>query len=89
MTLKTIRFILLSIAFLFAFQIQAKKQGVINLGDELIEGNLENPELLTLLNRKKRSFKNLIKLRENFLPEMRRSAENILHQSRGREHQKE
>ena len=54
-----------------------KKQTVINFDDYLIEGNIKKPELLYLLQKKQFNFKKLIKLRENFLPEMGRTAEDI------------
>lgn len=67
-----------------AVSAQSKKQSQddkrttdINFEDELIEGEVKKPELLYLLQRKQFNFKRLIKLRENFLPEMNRTAEDI------------
>lgn len=54
-----------------------KKTTSINFEDELIEGEVKKPELLYLLQKKQFNFKRLIKLRENFLPEMERTAEGI------------
>jgi hypothetical protein len=54
-----------------------KKTTAINFDDELIEGELKKPELMYLLQKKQFNFKKLIKLRENFLPEMERAAEDI------------
>ena len=54
-----------------------KRTTSINFEDELIEGEVKKPELLYLLQRKQFNFKRLIKLRENFLPEMSRTAEEI------------
>ncbi len=54
-----------------------KKQTNIDFEDELVEGELKKPELFYLLQKKQFNFKRLIKLRENFLPEMRRDAEEI------------
>ena len=54
-----------------------KKKTSIDFEDELIEGELKKPELFYLLQKKQFNFKRLIKLRENFLPEMRRTAEDI------------
>lgn len=54
-----------------------KKTTAINFEDELIEGEVKKPELLYLLQKKQFNFKRLIKLRENFLPEMNRTAEEI------------
>ncbi len=58
-----------------------KKTTSINFEDELVEGEVKKPELLYLLQKKQFNFKRLIKLRENFLPEMGRDAEEI---NRGR-----
>ena len=54
-----------------------KKQTNINFEDELVEGELKKPELFYLLQKKQFNFKRLIKLREDFLPEMRRDADEI------------
>ena len=54
-----------------------KRTTSINFEDELIEGEVKKPELLYLLQKKQFNFKRLIKLRENFLPEMGRTAEDI------------
>lgn len=56
---------------------KGKRQTVINFEDELIEGDVKKPELMYLLQRKQFNFKRLIKLRENFLPEMRSSGEEL------------
>lgn len=55
----------------------AKKETSINFEDELVEGELKKPELFYLLQKKQFNFKRLIKLREDFLPEMRRDADEI------------
>ncbi|MCB9086124.1 MAG: hypothetical protein H6624_17420 [Bdellovibrionaceae bacterium] len=54
-----------------------KRRTSINFEDELIEGEVKKPELFYLLQKKQFNFKRLIKLRENFLPEMRRTAEDL------------
>jgi hypothetical protein len=54
-----------------------KKTTSINFEDELVEGEVKKPELLYLLQKKQFNFKRLIKLRENFLPEMSRTAEDV------------
>ena len=55
---------------------EPKKQ-TLSFEDELIEGGAQKPELFYLLQQKNFNYKRLIKLRENFLPEMRRTAEDI------------
>lgn len=54
-----------------------KKKTRIDFEDELVEGELKKPELFYLLQKKQFNFKRLIKLRENFLPEMRRDADEV------------
>jgi hypothetical protein len=54
-----------------------KRKTSIDFEDELIEGELKKPELFYLLQKKQFNFKRLIKLREDFLPEMRRSTEDV------------
>ncbi|MCB0357904.1 MAG: hypothetical protein KDD40_12895 [Bdellovibrionales bacterium] len=54
-----------------------RRRTTINFEDELVEGVVQKPELLYLLQKKQFNFKRLIKLRKNFLPEMRRTAEDI------------
>lgn len=56
---------------------QTSKRTVINFDDELVEGDVTKPELSYLLQKKQFNFGRLIKLRENFLPEMRRTAEEV------------
>lgn len=54
-----------------------KKKTKIDFEDELVEGELKKPELFYLLQKKQFNFKRLIKLREDFLPEMRRDADEV------------
>lgn len=53
------------------------KKKTLSFEDELIEGGAQKPELFYLLQQKNFNYKRLIKLRENFLPEMRRNAEDV------------
>lgn len=53
------------------------KQQTLSFEDELIEGESAKPELAYLLQKRNFNYKKLIKLRENFLPEMRRTAEDV------------
>lgn len=54
-----------------------KRKQKIDFEDELVEGELKKPELFYLLQKKQFNFKRLIKLREDFLPEMRRDADEV------------
>ena len=53
------------------------RKQTLNFEDELVEGSAQKPELFYLFQKKNFNFKRLIKLRENFLPEMRRNTEDI------------
>jgi hypothetical protein len=65
------------VAIGFRSEAEEKKKATIDFEDELVEGELKNPELFYLLQKKQFNYKRLIKLRENFLPEMRRDAEDM------------
>lgn len=60
-------------------QTAAKKErkATLSFEDELVEGSTQKPELFYLFQKKNFNYKRLIKLRENFLPEMRRTTEDI------------
>jgi hypothetical protein len=49
----------------------------LNFEDELVEGETDKPELFYLFQKKNFNYKRLIKLRENFLPEMRKTSEEV------------
>ncbi len=56
---------------------KADRKQVIDFEDELVEGSAQKPELFYLFQKKNFNYKRLIKLRENFLPEMRKTSEDI------------
>lgn len=53
------------------------KKTTVNFEDQLIEGQTAKPELFYLLQQRSPNFKRLIKLRENFIPEMQDTAEDM------------
>ncbi|MCB0377559.1 MAG: hypothetical protein KDD33_03640 [Bdellovibrionales bacterium] len=53
------------------------KRTTINFEDQLIKGQNQKPDLLYLLQKKQLNYKRLIRLREDFLPEMRESANEV------------
>jgi hypothetical protein len=55
---------------------QQKKQS-LNFEDELVEGQTSKPELFYLFQKKNFNYKRLIRLRENFVPEMRKTSEDL------------
>lgn len=54
-----------------------QRKATLNFEDELVEGSTQKPELFYLFQKKNFNYKRLIKLRENFLPEMRKTSEDI------------
>jgi hypothetical protein len=54
-----------------------KKKTVIDFNDVTLEGELTKPEGSYLINRKRTRFGNLIKLRNDFLPELQKSVDNL------------
>ena len=54
-----------------------RKRTVIDFNDVTVEGELTKPEGSYLLNRNKTRFQSLIKLRDNFNPELQKSADNL------------
>jgi hypothetical protein len=54
-----------------------RKRTKIDFEDELVEGELKKPELFYLLQKKQFNFKRLIKLRDDFIPEMRRDGDDV------------
>lgn len=59
------------------FRNKSEKKQTLNFEDELVEGSAQKPELFYLFQKKNFNYKRLIKLRENFLPEMRKTAEDV------------
>jgi len=54
-----------------------EKKTSLNFEDELVEGQASKPELFYLFQKKNFNYKRLIRLRENFIPEMRKTSEDI------------
>jgi hypothetical protein len=57
-----------------------KQTKVYNLDfeDELVEGGVQKPDLFYLIQRKNFNYRKLVRLRENFLPEMKETSEHLL-----------
>lgn len=53
------------------------RKEVLSFDDELVQGSAQKPELFYLLQKKRFNYKRLIRLRKNFLPEMRKASENV------------
>lgn len=56
---------------------RTERKATLNFEDELVEGSTQKPELFYLFQKKNFNYSRLIKLRENFLPEMRKATEDV------------
>lgn len=54
-----------------------RKKQVIDFSDVNVEGDLTRPEGAYALTKKKTSFKSLIKVRDNFNPELQKSVDSL------------
>ena len=54
-----------------------RKLTVIDFNDVTVEGELTKPEGSYVLNRNRTRFPSLIRLRDNFNPELQKSADNL------------
>lgn len=70
-------FIFIALLFAGVDSHAQKKRTNINFEDQLIRGEVQKPELFYIMQKKQFNFGRLIKLRENFLPEMRKTSEVI------------
>jgi hypothetical protein len=57
--------------------VKYKKKTVYDFDDDLVEGELQRPDGEFVDTRRKAKHSSLIKIRENFIPEMLKSAEDI------------
>ena len=67
----------LLISFFAWPQKRKRKVYTIDFQDEFIEGHVKNPPIFHLFNKQDLEPKRLVDLKENFLPEMRRTAGDI------------
>jgi len=58
-------------------QVVYKKTTIIDFSDVTITGELTKPEGSYLMNKKKANFNLLIRVRDNFLPEMIKTVDNL------------
>lgn len=55
----------------------APRTTVLSFEDELIQGDVSSPDLFVILKNKNLNFGRLLKLRENFIPEMRQTRQDV------------
>lgn len=60
-----------------ADKVVVRKKTVIDFTDVAVEGELTKPEGSYVLNKKQTTFKSLIKVRDNFQPELQKSVDNL------------
>ena len=58
-------------------KVVVRKRTVIDFNDVTVEGELVKPEGSYVLNRNQTRFPSLIRLRDNFNPELQKSADNL------------
>ena len=58
-------------------KVVVRKRTVIDFNDVTVEGELTKPEGSYVLNRNRIRFQSLIRLRDNFNPELQKSADNL------------
>lgn len=58
-------------------KVKYKKKTVYDFDDDVVEGELQRPDGEYIDTRRKAKHSSLIKIRENFIPEMLKSAEDI------------
>ena len=58
-------------------KVVVRKRTVIDFNDVTVEGELTKPEGSYLMNRGRTRFQTLIRLRDNFNPELQKSADNL------------
>lgn len=78
----TIFVFLVSILFCFSvvaktYKKKYKKRVSIDFQDELLEGGVSNPNIFHLFHKKQIQYGRLVKFRDNFLPEMRKTAREL------------
>ena len=54
-----------------------RKTTVLSFEDELIQGDVSSPDLFVILKNKNINFGRLLKLRKDFIPEMRQTREDV------------
>jgi hypothetical protein len=61
----------------FAQSKSDKKTTVLSFEDELIQGDVSSPDLFVILKNKNINFGRLLKLRQDFIPEMRQTRQDV------------
>ena len=74
-------FLILAFVLIFSapFALAKKKRKVytVDFQDEFIEGHVKNPSIFQLFNKQQLEYGKMVDLKQNFLPEMRRTAGEI------------
>ena len=54
-----------------------KKVYIVDFQDEFVEGHIKNPTIFHLFNKQQLEYDSLVDMKEDFLPELRRTAGEI------------
>ena len=60
-----------------ADRVVVRKKTVVDFTDVTVDGELTRPEGSYVLNKKRTRFNTLIKVRDNFVPELQKSVDNL------------
>ncbi len=58
-------------------RVVVRKKAVVDFTDVTVDGELTRPEGSYVLNKKRTRFNSLIKVRDNFVPELQKSVDNL------------
>ncbi|MCI0571418.1 MAG: hypothetical protein L0Y66_11745 [Myxococcaceae bacterium] len=58
-------------------RVVVRKKTVVDFTDVTVDGEITRPEGSYVLNKKRTRFKSLIKVRDNFNPELQKSVDNL------------
>jgi hypothetical protein len=53
------------------------KNQVLDFEDEMVEGSAAKPDLFYIFQKKNFNYRRLIKMRDNFIPEMKKTSEDV------------
>ena len=75
------KYVIVLIVLLCTLSVSAQKRKgrvyTVDFEDEFIEGHVKNPTIFHLFNKQRLEYDKLVDLREDFLPEMRRTAGEV------------
>ena len=70
-------FVFLLSPYMSSAKKRKKKVYIVDFQDEFVEGHIKNPTIFHLFNKQQLEYDSLVDMKENFLPELRRTAGEI------------